>query len=65
MTNLLCREEFRNEDRKSDWVFDRASNRKKFHELTDAEWYEKKLKNKDCDGDNCDDLTEVRRPFFY
>ena len=40
-------------------MFDRASNRKKFHDLTNAEWYEKKLKSKDCDGDDCDDLTEV------
>merc|ERR1711974_544985 len=51
------REEYRNEDRKSDWIFERASNRKKFHKLTDAEWYEKKLKNKDCDGQSCEDLT--------
>jgi len=53
------REEFRSQDRKSDWVFDRASNRKKFHDLTNAEWYEKKLKSKDCDGDDCEDLTEM------
>jgi len=53
------REEYRNEDRKSDWIFERASNRKKFHKLTDAEWYEKKLKNKDCDGQSCEDLTEM------
>jgi len=52
------REEYRESERKSDWVFDRASDRKKYHQFTDAEWYQKKTLNKDCDGDNCEDLTE-------
>ena len=56
---LGYREEYRESERKSDWVFERASDRKKYHQFTDAEWYQKKTLNKDCDGDNCEDLTEV------
>jgi len=43
------RDESRKETVKSDWLFDRASSRKRFHDLNKAEWYNRKVYGKHCD----------------
>ena len=54
------RDESRKKTVKSDWLFDRAHSRKKFHDLTNAEWYNRKVYRKHCDQDgNCKTIDYV------
>ena len=54
------RDESRKKTVKSDWLFDRAHSRKKFHDLTNAEWYNRKVYSKHCDQDgNCKTIDYV------
>ena len=54
------RDESRKRTVKSDWLFDRAHSRKKFHDLTNAEWYNRKVYSKHCDQDgNCKTIDYV------
>ena len=54
------RDESRKRTVKTDWLFDRAQSRKKFHDLTNAEWYNRKVYSKHCDQDgNCKTIDYV------
>jgi hypothetical protein len=58
----------RKESSRSDWLFRRARDRKRFHRMAEAEWHTKRLFNKDCsssgereeDEDECEDIGQVR-----
>ena len=59
------REDVRKEEHKSDWIFARANDRKKFHDLNAAEWHSRKSKNKVCSEDNegdesCENIEKVK-----
>ena len=59
------REDVRKEEHKSDWIFARANDRKKFHDLNAAEWHSRKSKNKVCNEDSegdesCENIEKVR-----
>ena len=61
------RDESRKETVKSDWLFDRASSRKRFHDLNKAEWYNRKVYGKHCDeSGDCEtiDYVSIFFPFF-
>ena len=58
------RQSLRSDERKSDWVFERAHDRKKFHDLSASEWHTRKsfdkICNKDDNGDEfCENIEEV------
>ena len=54
------RDESRKETMKSDWLFDRASSRKRFHDLNKAEWYNRKVYGKHCDENgDCETIDYV------
>ena len=54
------RDESRKETVKSDWLFDRASSRKRFHDLNKAEWYNRKVYGKHCDeSGDCETIDYV------
>lgn len=58
------REDVRKEEQKSDWIFARANDRKKFHDLNAAEWHSRKSVNKICtedeEGDeSCENIEQL------
>lgn len=58
------REDVRQQEQKSDWIFARANDRKKFHDLNAAEWHSRKSVNKICTKDNegdesCENIDEI------
>ena len=54
------RDKLRKEQTRSDWLFDRANDRKRHQKLlTDAEWYNRRSFSKYCDEDGCKTIDKV------
>ena len=60
------RDKLRKEHTRSDWLFERANDRKRHQKLlTDAEWYNRRSFSKHCDDDGCKTIDEVSQFFNF